>query len=239
MTKQADLVRYLFDGRENAVSIEMLEWMEASARFTGFVEIYRDKIRKKIRVARDAESLLDVRCELAAARCLLQDRRFDVAYELYAGAGRRAPDFTATYRENLVLNIEIARLRVMESEAAETGLQRKEERVVGILLDKLAQMQAGMPNLLLIYTRSDVARSIDLAALLHVLQIRIERKDPVVYSLGRYSSPAAFYRGFNRLNGVFLWGGSVQQWVNKQARPPLDEKVMRLAAGLLAAKDGP
>ncbi len=70
-----------------------MEWMEASSRFTAFVETYRDKIRKKIRLTREPESALDLRGELDVAYCLLNDRRLAVAYEPYASAKNAAPIF--------------------------------------------------------------------------------------------------------------------------------------------------
>src|SRR5689334_5810768 len=111
MTKQADLVEFLFVGKENFLSAELLQWMNLSTRFTSFVETYRDKIRKKIRVTREMESLLDVRGELDVAYRLLHDRRFAVQYEPYATAPGRGPDFAVTYRTNLRFNIEVSRMR--------------------------------------------------------------------------------------------------------------------------------
>src|SRR5512143_827833 len=98
MSKQADLIAYLFAGQPHRLSGELRQWMESSSRFTAFVETYRDKVRKKIRSARDPESALDLRSELEVACCLLADRRLDVAYEPYASAKRRGPDFAVTYR---------------------------------------------------------------------------------------------------------------------------------------------
>ena len=51
-------------------------------------------------------------------------------------------------------------MRAGEDIVGGVDLQRKEER---ILLDKLGQVQPGMPNLLVIHTRADPARAIDLA----------------------------------------------------------------------------
>ena len=117
MTKPADLIAYVFDGYPHLLSGTLMHWMESSSRYTAFVDTYRDKIRKKIRVTRDSESALDVRSELEVAYCLLNDRRLAVAYEPYASARRRGPDFAVTFRANLVFNIEVARLRVEGSEA--------------------------------------------------------------------------------------------------------------------------
>ncbi|MEO8356425.1 MAG: hypothetical protein ABI621_10955 [Chloroflexota bacterium] len=96
MTKQADLIAYVFEGQPHMLSGALLQWMEESARFTSFVETHRDKIRKKIRVTREPESVLDLRGELDVAYCLLNDRRLAVVYEPYASAKGRGPDFTVT-----------------------------------------------------------------------------------------------------------------------------------------------
>jgi hypothetical protein len=235
VTKQADLIAYVFEGQPHLLSGELYQWMEASARFTAFVETYRDKIRKKIRVTRQPESLLDLRGELEVAWRLLSDRRLAVAYEPYASAQRRGPDFAVTYRANLVFNIEVARMRVEESGTAGHDLARKEERILRILLAKLGQMQPGTPNLLVIYTREELARSIDLGRLMQEVKTRAEGKDPSFYDISRYASPAAFYKDFLHLSGSLLWAAEAQLWVNIQARPGLAVKVLRLVSSLPSA----
>jgi hypothetical protein len=238
VTKQADLIAYLFEGRSQndspaePMSGELLEWMEASSRFTAFTDTYRDKIRKKIRLAREAERLLDLRGELVVAFRLLNDRRLGVTYEPYASAKQRGPDFAVTYRANLVFNVEVARLRGEGSGNGDGALQRKEERILRILLDKLGQMQPGMPNLLVIHIPPELAGAIELSRLMQEIKARVEKKDPAFYQLSRYTSPAAFYKDFLRLSGILLWTAESQVWVNKQARPRLAEKVMRLVSRL-------
>jgi hypothetical protein len=237
MTKQADLIAYVFEGLRSSpapLSSSLAGWMDASARFTGFVETYRDKIRKKIRVSREPESLLDLRSELEAAYCLLNDRRVAVAYEPYASAKQRGPDFAITYRANLVFNIEVARIRVERSEVEGIDLPRKEERIIHILLDKLGQMQPGNPNLLVIHTSQELVSSIALGRLMQTVKTRAEKNDPSFYAASRYSGRAAFFREFLHLSGILLWAASVQPWVNKQTRPALDGKVLRLVSSLLA-----
>ena len=232
VTKQADLIAYVFEGQPHLLSGELYQWMVASSRFTAFVETYRDKIRKKIRNTREPESILDLRGELEVACCLLSDRRLAVAYEPYASVKRRGPDFAVTYRENLVFNIEVARMRAEESEVAVHDLPRKAERFLRILLYKLGQMQPGMPNLLVIHTRKELARSIDLGRLMQEIKTRVEGKDPSFYDISRYASPAAFYKDFLHLSGILLWTAGAQLWVNKQARPGLAAKVLRLVSSL-------
>lgn len=232
MTKQADLIAYVFDGQPHLLSGELTQWMEASSRFTAFVETYRDKIRKKIRLAREPESALDLRGELEVAWCLLGDRRLAVAYEPYASAKRRGPDFAVTYRANLVFNVEVARMRSEDKEQHDRA--RNEERFLRILLYKLGQMQPGMPNLLVIHTRQELARSLDLDKIMQEIKTRAEGKDPAFYDISGYASPAAFYKDFLHLSAILLWAASPggQSWVNKQARPPLAEKVLRLVSSL-------
>ena len=211
--------------------------MESSARFTAFIETYRDKIRKKIRVTRSAESALDLRGELEVAYRMLSDRRLEVAYEPYASAKVRGPDFSVTYRSNLVFNIEVARIRVEgNGKNGITDLPRKEERIVRILLDKLGQMQPNMANLLVIHTAQELVQSIDLARLMQEAKLQADRKDSALYAHSRYSSPAAFYKDFVRLSGILLWADATQVWANKQARPGLDEKVLRLVSALASGE---
>lgn len=236
MTKQGDLIIYVFEGHPHLLSGELMQWMEASGRFTAFVESYRDKIRKKIRLAHEPENALDLRCELEVAYRLLNDRRLAVAYEPYASAKRRGPDFGITYRTNLVFNIEVARIRREASSVGEINLLRKEERLYRIVLDKLGQMQPGRPNLLAIHTGEELVRSIDLGRLMQAIKTRVEGKDPAFFAASRYTSPAAFYRDFLRLNGLLLWAAEAQVWVNKQARPALAEKVLRLVGALLSGE---
>lgn len=227
MTKQADLIAYLFEGQPHLLSGELARWLDASARFTAFVETYRDKIRKKIRLAREPETALDLRGELEVACRLLSDRRLEVAYEPYASAKRRGPDFAVTYRTNLVFNVEVARMRAEENESP-----RNEERFLRLLLYKLGQMQPGMPNLLVVHARQELARSLDLNKLMQEIKTKVEKKDPAFYEVSRYANPAAFYKDFLHLSAILLWAVEAQLWINKQARPSLEEKVLRLVSSL-------
>jgi hypothetical protein len=235
VAKQDDLTAYLFDGQPHLLSQALAQWMEVSARFTVFVEANRDKIRKKIRVTREPESLLDLRGELEAAYCLLNDRRLAVAYEPYAHTKSRSPDFAVTYRSNLVFNIEVARIRAEQDRAGESEPPRSEERLLRILLNKLGQMQPAMPNLLVIHIPDELAGAVDLGRLIQELKTRIEGKDPSFYAASRYTGPAAFYRDFAHLNGILLWAPQAQLWINKQARPFLEKKVLRLVTSLFVS----
>ena len=237
MTKPADLIAYLFEKprRETTpLSNSLLAWMDSSPAFTGFVDAYRDKIRKKIRVTSEPGPLLDLLNELEIASRLLADRRFALVYEPYASEKRRGADFSVSYRVNTVFNLEAARLREEEPGAA---LRPAEDRITRVTLGKLSQMQPGMPNLLAIQARADQSQPVDLAALMQGVKLRADARDPAFYAATRYASTADLYKAFNRLNGIFLWSPGEppgQLWVNRQARPEIDEKVLRLVAGLVS-----
>lgn len=221
MTQPADLIAYLFEGQPHPLFAELLQWMETSPRFTAFVDTYRDKIRKKLRITRDPESILDLRSELDTARGLLGDRRLDIQYEPYASAKRRGPDFAVTYRTNQKFNVEVARMRMPT-----------EERFLRLLLYKLGQMRPGMPNLLVIHTENELAHSLNLDTLMQNIKLQSEKKDPAFYKLSRYASPAAFYKDFLHLSAILIWAAEPQTWVNKQARPPLAAEILRLVRTL-------
>ncbi|MGH2583207.1 MAG: hypothetical protein ACRDFQ_09985 [Anaerolineales bacterium] len=231
MKRQNELIGFLFDGKTGRLSEELYQWIQASPRFNTFVEDYRDKIRKKIRVASEPEGLLDIRAELDVARGLLGDRRLKVEYELNANSKRRVPDFAVTYRENLIFHIEVSRMQA--SKNADAG--RTAERIVRILLEKLGQMQPGAPNLLVIHTKEQAAQSVDLGKLMQQVKNRADKKDIPFYARSRYDGPSAFYKDFLHLNGILLWAPGADPWVNKQARPSLDAKVVRLVHSLVPA----
>ncbi|HEX5836376.1 MAG TPA: hypothetical protein VFY26_01005 [Anaerolineales bacterium] len=221
MTQPSDLIAYLFEGQLHMLSAELFQRMKDSPRFTHFVETYRDKIRKKLRITREPESILDLRSELDVARGLLGDRRLDIQYEPYASAKRRGPDFAVTYRTNQIFNIEVARMRTPT-----------ENRFLRLLLYKLGQMQPGMPNLLVIHTETELVRSLNLDSLMQDIKLRVEKKDPAFYELSRYASPAAFYKDFLHMSAILLWAAELQIWVNKQARPPLATEILRVVSSL-------
>ena len=206
MTKQADLIAYLFEGQPHLLSGELMQWMEASSRFTAFVETYRDKIRKKIRVTREPESVLDLRGELEVAYCLLNDRRLAVAYEPYASAKRRGPDFAVTYRANLVFNIEVARIRVEESGAGRDRSRRaKRSASCASCWINWDRCSPAWPTCWSSIPARSWRGSIDLGRLMQEIKTRAEGKDPSFYAASRYTSPAAFYKDFLHLSGILLW----------------------------------
>lgn len=233
MVKPSDLLDYVFSGQKNALSRSMLGWMDASPRFTVFVDNYRDKIRKKARTMR-GESSLDLLSELEAAYRLLNDRRLEIAYEPYASEKRRGPDFAVTYRSNLLIHVEVTRLRPPASESGVGQPARIEERLLRVLFSKLGQMQPNAANFLVVRTHQNAAQSVDLSGLMQGLKTLAEAREPAFYAVTGYNDPAAFFGDYLRLSGIVLWAAEPVLWINKQARPLLDEKAARLIAMLLS-----
>ena len=87
----ARLVLHVAGDSGGGIEDELLVWLAGSPRFQVFVEANRDKIRKKLRTAGDADALRDVRAELLAARLLLAERRVELAFEAVRDGPARDP----------------------------------------------------------------------------------------------------------------------------------------------------
>jgi hypothetical protein len=111
--------------------------------------------------------------------------------------------------------------------ADENEAENNSTRLLRILLSKLGQMQAGMPNVLVIHTRRQIVQAIDMERFMQEIKTRVEGKEPSFYELSRYANPTAFYKDFLHLSGLILWSPGAQLWINKQARPALDGAVLR------------
>ncbi len=106
-----ELLRHVFGDIAPALAAQCEEWIISSRRFKAFVEMYRDKIRKKLRNVRDEEGYRDLQAELATAHLLLQERRFAVEYEPLGIGKQRGPDFAVIFKSHLRFNVEVTRLR--------------------------------------------------------------------------------------------------------------------------------
>lgn len=200
-------------------------WMDESPRFAAFIELHRDKIRKKIRGLRDDEGLRDLACELLVAWRLLADRRCTLTYEPLLAGKTRGPDFAVTFKGHVAVNVEVKRLRAGVTAA----------RLADAVCDKLGQLPPGSPNVLVVCASAGEAAShdsspaFDLAAALALLRAAAERSDPALFARHGYRAPADFFRGFLRLSAVRLripWEADAPAaasalWSNPQARHPL------------------
>jgi hypothetical protein len=225
------LAAYLLEGGgQNPITEELTGWLAESARFRSFAEVHRDKIRKKLRTAADAESLRDVRAELQVARLLLVDPSIELAFEAY-GAGKVGPDLTVTCRGTRSFNLEVTRLRRVPDEA----------NVGPPLLAKLRQLPPSVPNAVLVAIGGTSAQALDVAAATKSLRSHADAKDEAFLARGGFEGARSFYDRYLRLGGVFVWcEGAVGDaraalWVNRSARIPLPERDIRAALRCLRA----
>jgi hypothetical protein len=208
--------------------------MRANPRFALFVAAHQDKIRKKLRSQRDEPGQYDVAFELMVAHRLLTDSGCALAYEAYAADKTRGPDFTATYKGHLVVNVEVRRLRGEITTA----------RLADALAEKLRQLPPGLPNVVVFGadgTRSPRLEPGDGATR---LRMRAEAHDAALFARHSFAGAPAFFRAFLRLSAVALlapWDedaahatdadGSAKRapeaalWLNPQAKHPLPAAV--------------
>lgn len=202
---------------------ELLEWLATSARFRAFAEAHRDKIRKKLRTAADADALRDVRAELHVAQVLLSDPRVELAFEAY-GSGRGGPDFTVTYRGSATFNLEVTRLRHAPGATATT--------YGAPLLAKLRQLPPSVPNAVLVAIEGDTAAAFDVAAATHALRSRADAKDEAFFTRRGFEGAHGFYERYLRLGAVFVWcedaAGDARAalWTNRSARIAVPERAV-------------
>jgi hypothetical protein len=226
------LTRHLFDGvRADPLAEEVAGWLAGSSRFRAFAEANRDKIRKKLRGAADAEARRDVRAELRVAHLLLADRRIELAFEAY-GSTKRGPDFTVTFRGERSFNLEVTRPR-RAPDAAGYG---------GPLMAKVRQLPPSMPNAVLIGIETGGAEALDVAAATRSLRDRADAKDETFFVTRGFKGTREFYERYLRLGGVLVWcegaAGDARAtvWTNRSARIALPERPAR--ACLLALRAG-
>jgi hypothetical protein len=224
------LVDHLFAGADaEPMAGELAEWLASSRRFRAFADAHRDKIRKKLRGATDAEARLDVRTELRVAYLLLADRHVELAFEAY-GSTTGGPDFTVTYRGERGLNLEVTRQR--RSPEAGHG---------GPLLAKLRQLPPSAPNAVLVAIEGDRADAFDVPAAVHALRARADARDEAFFTNRGLRGTRGFYERFLRLGSVLVWcEGAVgdaraSAWTNPSARIHVPERPLRACLACLRA----
>jgi hypothetical protein len=217
----------IFGSPTPALAKDMAGWMVASKRFRVFAEMYRDKIRKKVRSSPDSEGLRDLRCELVMAYLLLEEPRFAVQYELQGANKGRALDFTVTFRDNLTFHVEVTRLRE-RTDAAEAEPLREDVRLANTLCGKLGQMQAGALNLLVVFTEGHEYTEADVATTVKALLMLASNKVEAYFTWRGLRDSRDFLHQFQRLSGILLMasrhgppGAQALFWENNQARHPV------------------
>jgi hypothetical protein len=212
---------------------ELVSWLAGSARFRAFAQAHRDKIRKKLRGATDAEARRDVRAELRVAHLLLADRRFELAFEAY-GSGKPGPDFTVGFRGERRFNLEVTRLRGTPGAAGHGGQ----------LLAKLRQLPPSVPNAVLVAIEGEGAEAFDVAAAVRGLRARADAKDDPFFASRGFKGTRDFYQRLLRLGAVLVWcepaigEARAALWSNRSARIALPERAARAALACLRATSG-
>ena len=191
--------------------------MDERDRFEAFLSAHRDKVRKKLRSARDEDARLDVRAELLVASLLCRDRRFGVEYEAF-GSTSGGPDLAIAFRQNQRFTVEVTRLRA--------PLEEPETRLRGVLLTKLRQLTAAVPNTIALVTPEPLPPdAVELAAR-HLKQLA-DKKDEGTFTRRGYPDARAFLAALSRLSAVLVLPDAgapdtaAALWTNPVARYPL------------------
>jgi hypothetical protein len=224
-----ELLAYLFDGKAHILLPPVQRWLSASRPFTAFVKTFQDKIRKKIRVTQDPETILDLHFELETAYLLLQERALNVSYEPQLAEKVRSPDFAVTFTTSSTFMLEVTRLRTnpRPSEEQASGPAASGDRVADAVCSKLGQFVHQQINILLVGVNSSTLSQDDIRAALLRVQQRVERNDPAFFERYRFRDRADFFRHYQRLSEILVRGTDMQfiAWINPQAKYPLPGKV--------------
>lgn len=237
---QSELVAYLFEGRHSAIAAPLTAWIVASPRYASFVEKYKDKIRKKLRATREASAAADLLYELQIPYWLLQEQRFEVAYEPYLAGKRRGPDYSVTFRANFTFNVEVTHVRNPHRSpaASPAGEAVIDFRLVDVLCSKLRQMLASMANLLFVVPAPAALEALDLPAHVAWIKDKAERGDPAFYARHRFLNTSDFFKHYERLSGLVLYSPAGERpasiWSNPQARVKLPDPVQHFLKRSLA-----
>jgi hypothetical protein len=221
-----ELHTYLFDGQPHILSAPMENWLTSSRRFTAFVTNARDKIRKKIRVTQDPETLLDLRLELETAYRLLQEKSLSLVYEPPCGQGR-CPDFAVSFTTSMTFMIEVTRLRTIQIGA----VSPESDPLIDAICSKLGQLLPQHSNVLIIGVDVLYLTPTELQSTMLRLQRYAERNDPAFWQRYRFRDRADFFRSYQRLSEILVRGSQLQSaesvigWTNPQAKYPLPSKV--------------
>jgi hypothetical protein len=222
---QSELIAFLFEGRPSLITVPLTRWVATSPRYTVFVEKYKDKIRKKIRVTREREALEDLLYELQIPYLFLGEKRFELVYEPYMSGRTRGPDFSLTFRTNFTFNIEVTHVRGTRRARTEAI----DFRLVDVLCGKLRQLLPKMANLLMIEVSPDALEQLDPAAQVAWVKDKAESRDQRFYARHRFLSPADFFKYYKRLSALVLYNSANERkpvvWLNPQAGVSLPEAV--------------
>jgi hypothetical protein len=222
----SELLANVFGEEAHSLRVACAGWIASSRPFRAFLEENAGKIRRKARLAGDAESLRDLQLELDTAyRLLLADRRVTLAYEQYLANKTRGPDFTVTFKGHVVFNVEARRLR------APVGASKLGE----VICEKLRQAPPSVINVVLVGVDAGASVELDPVATMKRLVQRAEAKQDDFFAQRGWRDARDFLRALPRLSGVLLlakWdeatAASSSLWLSPQARHPLPADAQKL-----------
>ncbi len=225
-----EVLDYIFDTQPHILAPSMTEWLASSRRFTGFVNTFRDKIRKKLRVTQDEESLLDLRLELETAYLLLQEPRLSLVYEPHLSEKVRGPDFAVTFTTSLAFMVEVTRLRA-ETRKQTPNTAQSIERLSDAICSKLGQLLPQHGNVVVVGVDALQMTQNDLQAMMLRMQQRAEHSGMTFFQRYGFRDRADFFRHYHRLSEILVRGSNLHSnkrlipWVNAQAKYPLPSRV--------------
>lgn len=207
------------------------EWLGSSRRFTAFVTEHLTKVRKKLRTAGDQEGALDVLYELEVAYRVVSVKANGVAYEPFAGAKERGPDFAVTFNGRPWLLLEVTRLG---GEAAGTP-----QRVARAVTLKLRQLRPEGPNVVLVGVTGAGPSEEEVATAMTATARDAETADDSFFSRLGVRDRKAFFQYYERLAAVMVRTGSVAgaavtPWFNPRARRQVETRGLQALLRALA-----
>jgi hypothetical protein len=210
-----ELLSYIFDGKKTGFYSEFEGWVKASRRFKAFAISQRSKIRTKLKSARDAEQMKDLRGELETAMLLLREEKFTLEYEKYAAMRQRGPDYTVTFKTHTPFNVEVRRIRSLEFEG---DSEARVSKLMGVVCEKTWQMPPSLVNFIWLFAERDIdEEALNLANV--TLRQLAERKVDDYFSKRGFTNAADFLKQYRQLSGIVLHQSSENLiWLNSLAK---------------------
>ena len=224
-----ELLENLFDDAQHPLRPPLERWLFASRRFASFVDANAPKIRKKLYVRTDPDSLNALRLELEAAFCVVSDEVFSIEYEPGVAGRKAGPDFAVTYTTSLRFMLEVTRTQAFDGGSPTDAAAF--DRLAAVACGKLRQLVPGVVNVLLIGARLDGLATVQLSEAMIRLQRHAEQGDGKL--LGRYgfASRSDFFAHYQRLSEIVVRDTTasstetIASWTNPQARQKMPTKV--------------
>jgi len=237
-----ELLTYLFDGQVHPLVEPMGAWLASSRRFTNFVTIFRNKIRKKLRTAPDRETVLDLQLELETAYLLLREKSLSLVYEPEQREHGRSPDFAVTFTTSLTFMVEVTRLRAVQRKTSAellpvsfadgaSPLPPIADALADTVCNKLGQFLAQCSNVLIVGVEALGLTQGDVQAAMLRVQRRAEGSESDFLQRYGFRNRSDFFERYQRLTGILLRASKVQDqesvvaWLNPQGKYPLPSKV--------------